>query len=174
MNSHPSNFYNHLLARCHEPSPVSSLADDGKVIVFTKLHCLLLDNKYNQVILAIGMHDAFNGLYHFQNQPLQTYKNHDAASQEVNIASNMQINIRLWHDCFGHLHYDGIIHLSTQGQVRGLPYFSHTHQLCESCLASRQCSERFPKSSEHQATQPLQLIHFDLVGPLKTPSLSDS
>ena len=41
-------------------------------------------------------------------------------------------------------------------------------------VAGRQHRERFPKATSHRASQVLDLIHTDLVGPLKVPSLSGS
>ena len=76
--------------------------------------------------------------------------------------------IYLWHWKYMHLHYTGLYHLSQKDKVCGLPSFKMAHAICSDCLAGRQHRERFPKASTHRATQVLNLIYSDLVGPLKT------
>ena len=95
-------------------------------------------------------------------------------SIEANSILSFRNSIGLWHDHFGDLHYDGLIHLSRYNRVRGLPFFTYTKKVCKACLGARQCKEQFPKVSHYCATETLELVHLDFVGPLKTPFVSGS
>ena len=95
-------------------------------------------------------------------------------SIEVHLLSTFKNRIGLWHDRFGYLHYDGLIHLSRYNRVKELPFFAYIRCVSQPCLAGRQSRERFPKVSHHHATEPLELVHSNLVGSIKTPSLSGS
>ena len=102
--------------RCNLIS-VGSLVDQGNAIIFTKSQCLILDNITYKRILAIGTRNSTNGLYHFQ---------HQINFSEVNSISNTKSSVELWHKRFGHLHYNGLIHLSRHNRVKGIPFFAHT------------------------------------------------
>ena len=140
---------------------VGSLIDDGRVIIFTKQQCLVFNNEKSNKVLAIGNHDITIGLYKFNDKAIEA---------KINTVTPEE----LWHRRFGHLHYAGLQHLSRAERVRGLPLFHVGKETCENCLARRQHRERFPKSSQHISTKVLQLIHSDLVGPIRTPSLNGS
>ena len=154
---------------------VGSLTDEGNLVLFTKERCLILQNNASQTILASGKQDFTNGLYKFgpSSLPHDTINQVISSPRDTNLLSESN-NIQLWHYRYGHLHYAGLSHLSQKGKVKGLPSFKLYHEVCSDCMASQQHRERFPKASPHRATQVLELIHTDLVGPLKVPSLSGS
>ncbi|WVZ64455.1 hypothetical protein U9M48_013964 [Paspalum notatum var. saurae] len=66
-----------------------------------------------------------------------------------------------WHARFGHLSFDALGQMARKGMVRGLPAIEHVSKLCDSCLAGKQRRAPFPK------TDPLELVHGDLCGPIK-------
>ena len=84
---------------CHNLISVGSLADQGQTIVFIKSQYLILDNISNKHILAIGIRNLDNGLYHFQQQ-----RSNFMRSIVVNSLSTFRNSIGLWHDRFGHVH----------------------------------------------------------------------
>jgi transposase InsO family protein len=53
--------------------------------------------------------------------------------------------------------------------VRGLPKISHVEQLCEACIAGKHRRKPFPTIAKYRATEPLELVHGDLCGPI-TPA----
>jgi hypothetical protein len=40
----------------------------------------------------------------------------------------------LWHERYGHLHFDTLRKLEQRGMVHGLPHIEHVHQLCADCV----------------------------------------
>ncbi|KAE8693794.1 Brefeldin A-inhibited guanine nucleotide-exchange protein 4 [Hibiscus syriacus] len=77
----------------------------------------------------------------------------------------------LLHLRFGHLNFGGLELLSKNEMVKGLPYINHLDQLCEGCLVGTQFRKSFPNESETRAKKPLELIHTDVYGPIKSSSL---
>lgn len=75
----------------------------------------------------------------------------------------------LWHERYGHLHFDALRKLGKQKMVTGLPLVDHVHQLCEDCVATKLKRAPFPSQAKHRAEGLLDLVHGDLCGPI-TPS----
>ncbi|GJZ85113.1 retrovirus-related pol polyprotein from transposon TNT 1-94 [Tanacetum coccineum] len=75
----------------------------------------------------------------------------------------------LWHKRFGHLHMKGLRTLVYRKMVNGLPLLKASSKLCSECVEGKQSRDRFQQSSAWRATQPLQLIHSDICGPI-TPA----
>jgi len=75
-----------------------------------------------------------------------------------------------WHRCLGHISFDKVKQLADYHSEMIIDG-SHTNPTCESCIAAKQT--RTPNSSPatRTTTAPLQLIHTDLAGPMKTTSL---
>jgi hypothetical protein len=44
----------------------------------------------------------------------------------------------LWHECYGHLHFDALCKLVRDGMMCGLPQLDHVHQLCDNCITTKQ------------------------------------
>ena len=88
------------------------------------------------------------------------------------VASTCPMDLALWHRRLGHLHIDAVQKLAKQELVTGLHLQSNTtpDPICEPCIAGKQHRSRVPKSAQHRASQPLELIHSDLHGPLPVHS----
>ncbi|KAJ7978961.1 Retrovirus-related Pol polyprotein from transposon TNT 1-94 [Quillaja saponaria] len=71
-----------------------------------------------------------------------------------------------WHMRLGHLNFGGLKNLGEKKMVFGLPFIDHPNQLCEACLLGKHARKSFPKEAT-RATEPLQLIHTDVCGPIK-------
>ena len=70
----------------------------------------------------------------------------------------------LWHKRLGHLNYQSLHTFSRQGLVTGLPPLQHVNTTCEACILGKQHIHPIPRQRFSQASQPLELIHFDLCG----------
>ena len=78
----------------------------------------------------------------------------------------------LWHLRYGHLNYQGLKLLKQKNMVIGLPFIHMEEKICEGCIYGKMHRLPFPKTS-WRAKAPLELIHADICGPTKTPSLND-
>ncbi|RDX73620.1 hypothetical protein CR513_46744, partial [Mucuna pruriens] len=77
---------------------------------------------------------------------------------------------QVWHSCYGHLSYSGLKTLLEHDMVKGLPTFKSPTQFCEHCLKGKHQRDLFPQQSNWYASQLLQLIHFDICGPINPTS----
>ena len=70
--------------------------------------------------------------------------------------------MELWHCRLGHLSHRNIITLESLGLLRGLPpHFEGVHEVCETCVKSKQVKSRFDKKKEISTTRTLELLHMD-------------
>jgi transposase InsO family protein len=78
----------------------------------------------------------------------------------------------LWHLRFGYENFGGLKLLAQKKMVNGLPSINQPDQLCEGCLVGKQFRKSFSKESTTRANEPLQLVHVDVCGPIKSSSFS--
>uniref|UniRef100_A0A8R7TXP5 Retrovirus-related Pol polyprotein from transposon TNT 1-94 n=1 Tax=Triticum urartu TaxID=4572 RepID=A0A8R7TXP5_TRIUA len=60
----------------------------------------------------------------------------------------------------------GLERMARAGMVTGLPLIVHAEQICEACLAGKQRRASFPQAAKYSATEPLELVHGDICGPI--------
>ncbi|KAG9449455.1 hypothetical protein H6P81_009420 [Aristolochia fimbriata] len=80
---------------------------------------------------------------------------------------------QLWHKRLGHIHFRGLQKLIKYGDVRGLPTLTGTVEpVCKGCMEGKQ--HRTPHTALKSITtkQQLELLHFDLMGPVQTESIA--
>ena len=72
----------------------------------------------------------------------------------------------LWHERYGHLHFDALRKLGKDKMVDGLPCVEHVHQLCTGCATTKLKRKPFPAQAKRRADGLLDLVHGDLYGPI--------
>ena len=90
------------------------------------------------------------------------------------ITSEDTVEEWLWHSRFGHLNFYTLQEMSRKKSVEGLSPFVIPKKVCRSCVAGKHHMTSFPKKSTFQATEPLELIHIDICGPISPPTLGGS
>lgn len=71
----------------------------------------------------------------------------------------------------GHLNFQILKTLQNQQMVLSLPEIKETSVLCEGCTFGKQHISSFPTGQAWRASVPLELIHSDVYGPMKTATL---
>ena len=71
-----------------------------------------------------------------------------------------------WHSRFAHQSFRNLEKMAKTGMVRGLPIINHVQQLYEACLVGKHRRDTFPIATKYHATEPLELVHGDLCGPI--------
>ena len=83
-------------------------------------------------------------------------------------------NTMLWHKILGHFHHNVVLYMKKNQIVKGLPNLEEELPICATCQYGKQTRLSFPKKTAWKSTQKLQLVHTDVGGPQKAPSLKRS
>ncbi|XP_016755167.2 uncharacterized protein [Gossypium hirsutum] len=76
-----------------------------------------------------------------------------------------------WHKRLGHFHHQGSLQMQSKKLVEGLTDIDDDLPHCQACKFRKQHRQPFPKQA-WRASKKLQLVHTDLCGPQRTPSLN--
>uniref|UniRef100_A0A251SKN6 Putative zinc finger, CCHC-type n=1 Tax=Helianthus annuus TaxID=4232 RepID=A0A251SKN6_HELAN len=142
----------------HNLLSVGQLINKGYAILFQKDRCIIKDAE-NEVIGKIRM--TSNKMF-----PLHL-------DSDINLAMTMTTKDTtiLWHKRYGHVNVDTLISMENKGLVFGLPKIMKRESLCEGCISGKQTKKTFPRKAIWQASKPLQLVHSDICGPMRTESI---
>ncbi|KAM2369740.1 hypothetical protein ACFXTH_047137 [Malus domestica] len=77
----------------------------------------------------------------------------------------------LWHKRYGHLNYISLMLLQEKEMVQGLPRLEVSEHVCSGCATGKGHREPFDKGKVWRASQPLELIHSDICGPMQRTTL---
>jgi hypothetical protein len=64
--------------------------------------------------------------------------------------------------------------LNQKNMMRDLPYLKESNEACEGCLLGKQHRLTFPTGETWRTKDVLELIHTDVCGPMRTPSLNNN
>ncbi|CAL9022194.1 unnamed protein product [Prunus brigantina] len=93
-------------------------------------------------------------------------------ASELVLKASVTHCLQIWHKRLGHLNERSIKLLENQGMVHGLPHLEQMSVVCDGCMQGKQHRDSFPLESTWRASNPLELVHIDICGPMKTESLS--
>jgi hypothetical protein len=95
---------------------------------------------------------------------------------QVNIASEeLESDLFLWHCRLGHLGMDNVIKIANGNMVKGIGHLSsESKPFCEGCVMGKQHRCPYPKGISYRATEPFELIHSDVCGPMPESSIGGS
>jgi len=78
-----------------------------------------------------------------------------------------------WHDRMGHIGFDNMKTVINKELVIRIPKLIVEKQTCTSCLLGKQVRQSFPQSTSYRASNPLELVHGDLCGPITPPTTAN-
>ena len=87
--------------------------------------------------------------------------------EHMNIAKE-NIDMELWHNCFGHLGYDNVSKLINRKMVEGMNCDVQVKPktVCEPCIMGKQHRIPYPKGVSTRATEAFEVVHSDVCGPM--------
>lgn len=92
----------------------------------------------------------------------------------ANHAKLKAVPIESWHQRLGHANYQTVKKMASGDVVEGINCSSlNTSNECVACILGKMTRKSFSSSSS-RATEPGELIHFDIMGPFEVESLSRS
>nr|CAN62530.1 hypothetical protein VITISV_029281 [Vitis vinifera] len=74
----------------------------------------------------------------------------------------------------GHFHHNGVLYMNKNQLAVGLPDLKQNLPTCIACQYGKQSKLPFPQKSTWRSSHKLQLVHTDVGGPQRTPSLKGS
>ncbi|CAN6686650.1 unnamed protein product [Malus baccata var. baccata] len=92
-------------------------------------------------------------------------------NDSIALKASVAENCWLWHKRFGHLNFHSLKRLEKLQMVIGLPELQETKEPCEGCILGKHHRESVEIGNAWRASQPLELIHTDVCGPMKTSTL---
>src|SRR3954468_11331563 len=144
----------------HNLLSISQLCDDGYEVSFNQNSCIVKIPSSDKILFLGKRH---KNLYIFYLDDL---------SSESCLLSKEK-DKWLWHRRCGHTSMKNISILSKLDLVRGLPKLNfEKDSICEACIKGKQVKSSFHSKNIVSTHKPLELLHIDLFGPVKTSSLS--
>ena len=138
---------------------------EAKIVTSTLDLVEIVEISSNQVI-AIGYIDHHERMYKFSNF-LPT-------SNEQDLLSHANETSKLWHERFGHMNYKYLQALHKDEMVEGLPQIKSSNGACIGCVVGKHPERSYEKGKKMISSQPIGLVHSDLIGALPTPSSGGS
>ena len=140
----------------HNLLSVSQICDKGHEVVFTK-NGFAIKKSSNGKTIATGSRTAGN-----------LYTLSDGAEKTCLMSRTEES--WLWHKRLGHLSFNNMLKICKSKAVRGMSTVEKpSNPICDSCQKGKQTRVMF-KSKEHHSKKPLELVHTDLCGPMRTQS----
>ncbi|MCO5546822.1 hypothetical protein L7F22_000258 [Adiantum nelumboides] len=146
---------------------VSSLAKNGLRVIFEDDRCIVRDRENGYSLITTGMLE--NGLF-----VLDRYEKQIQACIAETKTQAMQ-DAELWHARFGHVGYGSLMTLQRHNMVHDLSLLEMPpRHVCECCVLRKMHRFAFSQDGSVRATRKLQLVHSDVCGPMRMPSVGNS
>lgn len=135
---------------------VGQLLEKGYKVLFENKQCLIQD---------VDGRDMFKVKMKGKSFALNPMEEEHMAFQSKESVTE------IWHKRLGHLHYRGLLQMQKLNMVKDLPNLQEHSQNCQTCQYGKITRKPFPKIA-WRASKKLQLVHTDISGPRRTPSLN--
>jgi hypothetical protein len=135
---------------------VSKLISKGFKVEFDKDGCKV--NNARGVVVAEARKD--NNLY---------LLNVNVCKDTTHITNFLEEGAMLWHERFGQLNMASLKELDAMLDGMNLKEMS-LHCICERCVKGKHQKTSFPKDGATKASQPLEIVHTNVCGPMRTTS----
>jgi hypothetical protein len=141
----------------HNLLSVSQTCDKGHLMIFDSKQCQIRDVKTNQLVGTATR--TSNNIYILDEKDENCYLGHEDESW-------------LWHKRLGHINFDNLIQLNKKEAIRNLPIIKNlSNSICKQCQHGKQTRVKF-KTKEYSTTKPLEIIHADVCGPMRTTGIN--
>src|SRR3954470_24926359 len=145
----------------HNLLSIIQLSDNGYDIIFNQKYCKAVSQKDGSILFT-GKRK--NNIYKTDLQ--------DLMSQKVTCLMSVFEEQWVWHRRLGHSSLRKISQINKLDLVRGLPNLKFkSDALCEACQKGKFSRPAFKSKNVVSSSRPLELLHIDLFGPVKTASV---
>ena len=136
---------------------VGQLLEKGFKVSFEDFHCLIFYATGKEILRVKMRGKSFS---------------YDPMEEQIAYFNKVS-STEIWHKRLGHCHLQRMLKLQKNDMTRDLPELDDHVPNCIACQFGKQNRLPFPKST-WRASHKLQLIHTDVAGPQRTPSLQGS
>ena len=127
------------------------------MVLFSKGKCLVMDESGKKLISGVRTLDNCYGL---------------VLDADVVYNSIRLPNEDLWYQRMRHASYKHLSIVSKHESVLGIPKLSRiSNVVCGPCQLGKQMKAKHPGTQTSTTSRPLELLHLDLMGPIRTDSL---
>jgi hypothetical protein len=139
----------------------SQLCDKGYNVIFKSIMCIIVNEVNNQVLFV-----------EFRNENDYTIDLDNLSSNELICLAAINENSWLWQRRLGHANMELLSKLSKLDLVKGFPITKFVKdKICDASQLGKQ-TKSFKKKKVISTSRPIELLHMDLFGPIRTASLS--
>jgi hypothetical protein len=144
----------------HNLLSISQLCDSGFEVVFKPNICIVKHTSSGKIFFTASRKKNLYALY-LDDIPAET------------CFMTLEKDKWIWHKRAGHISMKTISKISKLDLVRGLPKIDfEKDRICEACTRGKQVKSSFKTNDFISTKRPLELLHIDLFGPVRTASLS--
>ena len=94
--------------------------------------------------------------------------------EQVNVAERSS-SLQLWHYRLGHLGMDNVNKMMNEQMVDGMNSVNdEKSSVCEACIMGKQHRCPYPRGHAEHSTQPFEVVHSDVCGPMSVSSFGGS
>lgn len=142
---------------------VAKITDKDYQVIFERHHATVLDPEGNVRLLAYRTSNLYYISAHEQ-----------AACKRISEpSSNAMESLKTWHRRLGHLNTSDIIKGARDRAMQGLDVGNSSEKFeCEICIRGKMTRAPFPAASVERTVNPLDIIHSDICGPMRSESKS--
>jgi hypothetical protein len=144
------------------------MCDRGYTVIF-KNNCAII-KKSNFILIA----DRKDDLYYLRSSDVNVNNSANFSSESIDSSKRKFADVQKWHCRMGHLNLKDLIESDSKGNIRGLNISKLSDDFnCEVCALNKLTRAPFPKRSDRN-TNLLEIVHSDLCGPIRIPSIGKS
>ena len=139
----------------------SQLCDKGYNVIFKSIMCIIVNEVNNQVLFV-----------EFRNENDYTIDLDNLSSNELICLAAINENSWLWQRRLGHANMELLSKLSKLDLVKDFPITKFVKdKICNASQLGKQ-TKSFKKKKVISTSRPIELLHMDLFGPIRTANLS--
>ena len=136
---------------------ITQICDEDFLVQFSKKGCVIIDEEGIQVLEGNKTIDNC-----YRVVPMSKIS---CRSARVDV-------LELWHQRLGHANFKQVAKISKLEAIEGLPKFGKVEKIiCGACQIGKQTKASYHKVNVIATSRCLELLHVDLMGPIRTKSL---
>ena len=141
---------------------INQICDKKFNVQFSQNLCKVFDLNGNGAM--IGLRTSDNCYAVFQNPST-------SSSSSLVCGSSKVESIDLWHRRLGHLNYCDLMKVANNEVIKGIPKLGKLSNPISTCQKRKKTRSTHKRVDEILISKPLELLHMDLMGPMRTKNL---